>query len=264
MAEVWPAFLFPVSQAWMKSGASATGGRTLTGHQQVVRSDVGFWRCRMTLEVTNVGRRGEERTLAYRMLYAQLDGMAGEIEVPCTSLWRPYDINGRMLRAAGAQGVGKRGLFNHAGWGLTEPELMTVRDAASKGAMRLTIEHSQVQGLRPGHYFGIGTRLYLVSRCWQLDYERAQITGGTVTFGGQTVTFGGSALTFGGVTVLRTGENVEVIEFWPRLREAAPAGTPLILNRPVCLMNLSSDDTGVLEESVEGAARPVLEFEEAV
>lgn len=257
MAEGWPFLLMPSQVTWQHSGASYTGGRNLNGGQQVVRSDAGFWRASWSGPVY-----GEDRTLAYRAMMAQLEGMAGEIEVPCITSWRPYDKNGRMLSAAAAASVSGRSLFNHAGWALTEPVFMTVRDGALAGVMRLTIRHPEVQGLRPGHYFGIGNRLYIVSRCWQLSYEYAEQVVSELTYGGVALTYGGDQPVAGSGGVVVNGENVEVIEFWPRLREPVTAETPLILGRPVCLMRLSSDDTGALEQSVEGISRPTLEFEE--
>ena len=265
MAETWAAALIPGSQVWRKSGASTTGGRTLTGIQQVVRSDAGFWVNETTLDLRQTKGRGEDQVLAYRAMMAQLDGMAGEIDVPCMALWRPYDMNGRMLRANKSILPGGRTLFNHAGFAKEPDRLMTVYGATARGATRMAIRHPHVQGLRPGHYFGIGHRLYIVARAWQISYEDAVLAAPEVYDGPASPVFDTTSPVVDGATVgSREGENIQVVDFWPRLREAASNGTWLILDRPVCRMRLASDDSGAFSQGLAAVQSVSLAFEEAI
>ena len=244
MAIELPFQAVPHEIAWRKSGASRTGGPAITGGQQVVRSDAGFWLADMEIMV-----RGEHRTLAWRAFMASLDGMAGEVLVPLTTAWRPVDGNGRRLGVAGAATMGGGVLADNVGFGQTETPVMWAAADTAAGGTRLRVNHPGVTGLRPGHYFGIGERLYLVSRAWQESVEHADITGGGYTFGTDPYTFDGDPYTFGEAVTVRVGTNVQVLDFWPRLRDPVAAGAPLILGRPVCRMRLASDDTGALSEA---------------
>jgi hypothetical protein len=256
MAQTWPFALKFQSQAWAKSSSSRTGGAGLTGVQQIVRTDAGFWTAQATLAFSSTGRRrGEPLSLAYRALYAALDGMAGEVDVPCVTPWRPYDINGRMHNANAAAGFTENmGLFDHSGFGQAEVATVWVDSAAALRATRLVLRHDG-EGLRPGHFFGIGPRLYLVARAWALSSAGV---GGEMDYGAQDMFFGGEQIFFG------TEGEKQAVEFWPPLREAVAADVPLILGRPVCRMRLASDDTGVFEHTPGGVVAPSLEFVESV
>lgn len=250
MAQSWPYQLMPWKLAWKKSGASRTGGRSITGTQQVVRSDAGFWEASWEGPVYY-----ENRTLAYRALYAALDGMAGEVDVPCVTPWRPYDINGRMHNPNAAAGFSENlGLFDHSGFGQTEVATIWTDQAAALRATRLTLRHD-AEGLRPGHFFGIGYRLYLVSRAWALA---SGTDGGEMDYGADDMYFNGDQMFYG-----EAGSS-QVVEFWPPLREAVAINTPLVLGRPVCRMRMASDDTGVFEHTPGGVVAPSLEFVESV
>lgn len=250
--EVWPPNLPFSSQAWMKAGPSRTGGRSISGSEQVVRSDAGYWAMRARVIVPFSGVRGEERTLAYRGLYAAVDGMAGEILVPCVARWRPYDVHGRMLSAAAAATFADGGgLMDHSGFGQTEVVYMRAGADAALGATRITVLHTDVPPLRPGHYFGLGDRLYLVARAWANPSVH-----GVIAFGGAPITFGGEPLNFGSVTYSET------IEFWPKLRAPLAAGEPLILGRPVCRMRMAADETGVFDQINLNSADVSIDFAE--
>jgi hypothetical protein len=277
MAESWPFILPFQSQAWAKSNASRSGGASITGSQQVVRSDAGFWTMRATLTLSSVGRRrGETQILAYRAMQAQLDGMAGEIDVPCITPWRGYDENGRMLNAnpAAAFAPTGTGLFDHAGFGQTEPELYFADVAAAARATSMTVRFDTPEGLRPGHFFGIGHRLYLISRSRILTSADPEGAGSDLFYDtdsdegffdpGEEIVYDDEDVDYGGSSDLFTGESTQQIDFWPPLREAVAADTPLIVGRPVCRMRLASDDTGVLEHTPGGLASISLEFVESV
>jgi hypothetical protein len=261
MAESFPYLLSASKCVFRKTVASRTGGRSLTGSEFVVVSDAGFWSASMEVPVY-----GSDRTLAYQGFYAALDGMAGVVRVPCFYPYRPIDMNGRMVPADRATGIGGHSLFDHGGIGYEETPLMWVAEATTRRATRMRIRHPNIQGLRPGHYFGIGDRLYLVARTWQVASET--IMGGAdpgPDFGALDIFYGTDEVNYGNpAPVTIEGENASIIEFWPPLREDAAADVPLILGRPVCKMRLASDDTGVLDLDYGIIGRPVLEFEEVI
>ena len=216
MAIELPPGLSPSKVVFSKAMVSRSGGRSITGSEQVVSSHAGFWRASLTIPVRGVGRRGEEATLAYRGLYAALDGMAGEVLVPLYTRWRPYGHLGKMLSVHSASGFESAGmLHDHSGFGQTEPQVMFAEGAAVRGSTRITITHPGVPALRPGHYFGIGNRLYLVARAWVLDYERGLDTTPTLTYDGRLVTDAAAELTYTPTQPAIIGTNRLRIEFWP-------------------------------------------------
>lgn len=247
MIASFPYLLVPERITFAKSMASRSGGRSITGSQQVVSSGGGgFWRASMTLPVF-----GETRSLAYRALYAALDGMAGEILVPCMTKWRPRDLNGAELHWASAGGelLGGSGFSfsDNTGLGQTEDALIRTVAAADIRSTQLLLSHPDTPMLRPGHYFGIGDRLYLVSQSWMIVSD-----GDEVIVYGEPETY----------TVI--GENTSFVRFWPPLRSEVPAGTPLVLGRPVCRMRLASDDIDPLDLEYGVISRPTMDFEEII
>lgn len=246
MAHVFPFQAIPHTVAFRKSSASRSAGPTISGNQRVVRSDAGFWLADMEINV-----RGEHRTLAWRAFYAAMDGMAGECLVPVFTSYRPVDGNGRRLAFAGASTLNDGDVFaaDNTGLGQTETPIMWVDAVAAAGSTRITIRHPNVPPLRPGHWFGIGERAYLISHAWSTSLAIPEVAGGAMEFGGEPYTFGGDPYTFGEAETVLVGENIQVLEFWPRLREAVAADDPLILGRVVCRMRFATDDTGVLPEA---------------
>lgn len=256
----FPWSLSPAGAVFTKMSSSRSGGRSLNGSEQVVGSGSGFWRATITAHVYD-----EMRTLQWRAFYSAVDGMASEFLAPCVSRYRPYDENGRMLSSERAAPM-NYDADGHEGWGWanTEPTYMwTLGDAARRGT-RLIIRHPRVSGLRPGHYFGIGERLYLVARTWQLESVRTNAAGGEMRYGADQMQYGDDDLIYGDQSYTRTGENVQVVEFWPHLRTPVPSDTPLILGRPVCRMRFASDDTGALDQGAGVYGTVTLDLAEVI
>lgn len=254
----FPFQLPPSAVQFRKSSTSRSGGRSINGSEQVVRSDAGFWQATVSVEVPSIGQRGEDRTLAYRAFYGALEGMASEILVPCPPEWRPTDHNGAMLSQNGAGVAG--GLNQLVGLApAPEPEV-TLRRDASLGDTEVTIAHPGIPPLRAGHFFGIGYRLYLIHTAYSLSLEQVT-SAGEATYGGELLTYEGSPLTYGG-SGGRSGENVQVLRFWPRLRKEASAGTQIRVSSPVCKMRLASDDSGALDRMRGKIGAATFEFTE--
>lgn len=239
----WPVQL-PLEATFEKVSGARTGGDTLTGMPgQTVTSGGGFWKATITTELTVRGasgrlngdryvRSGEDRALAWRSLVAAVDE-GGAVLVPLSDRWRPRDMDGRMVPR---DPTAPMWLSELAGFDAPEPAAMTVSASAPIRATKITVSHPGMPPLRPGHFFGIGDRLYLISAAWQIDLRRVSETGGEMLFGAEQMEYGTDEMLYGtdGATVL--GEDLQAVMFWPPLREPAPAGTPLVLGRPVCRM----------------------------
>lgn len=259
MSIPFPYALAPSGAVFMKATASRSGGRSLTGSEQVISTaGGGFWKASLSVPV-----HGEIGVLSYRALYASVDGSAGEILVPCFNRWRPRDMNGSEMHWASAAGTG---FADNTGWGQTETVLMRTSAPAALRATSLAISHPHVPMLRPGHYFGIGERLHLVARSWMTAVEVPATTpGGELTYGADGLFYGPDGISYGepGTTVI-TGENASVVHFWPPLREAVAADTPLILGRPVCRMRWTNQESAGLDLEMGVIGRPSLEFDEVI
>lgn len=239
---------------WHPVNVSRSGGASLNGSEQIIQSNSGHWGCSLEIPVYH-----EEKILAYRAFIAGMEGRGTEILVPCMSKFRPVDFNGRMFPMENAAPLV---LSELAGFGQTETAVMWTAEPAAMGSRQLFIRHPQQPPLRPGHYFGIGDRLHLISAAWSVDQERVSAGGSELTFGSDALTYGAEALLYGDQMATVSGENLQGIRFWPALREATPAGAPLILGRPVCKMRLAADDSGMLDLEHDLYGTASLEFRE--
>lgn len=254
MTLVLPWNLPPSRSVFSPVNTSRSGGTSLSGSEHVVQSNAGHWGCRLEIPVYH-----EERVLAYRALMAGLEGRGVDILVPCLTKYRPRNMDGRMQGMASAAPFA---LSELSGFGQTEPEIMWTAQPADLGGQEMVISHPHQPPLRPGHYFGIGQRLHLISAAWSIENERLAMNGGTLTYGADALTYGGEALTYGTASAVFEGHNLQAIRFWPRLREPVQVGAPLILGRPVCKMRLAADDSGTLDLDYGLYGQASLEFRE--
>lgn len=227
----WPVAMLPRQAHFTPSVQSRTGGLSLNGSEQVVLSDAGRWQAKVV-----VALRGESSTLALRSFLAQMGGRAGTVLVPKWDMFRPADINGRALSQVHGAGYddgrpqdGRSWNFDLSGYGQDTSPVATLAEAAPSGSTQIAIVTDGSEGPRPGHYFGIGSRLYLVSQVWR-ETEAGPIN----------------------------------VRFWPRLRAAAASGDVVILDRPVCLMRFSTDEVGGDMLNRRGSGQITFDFVEAI
>lgn len=221
----WPIQLRVRSSSFHPDVPSRSGGLSITGYEQVTVSNAGRWRATVTVPLHR-----EPMVLAYRAMIAQLQGRVGTILVPHFQAYKPRDVNGRRLSSCRAASY-DQGLYNWdlSGWGQDDFTHATVTSAAGAGATQISLTLTNGRGPQPGHYFGIGERLYLANAVWQ-----------------------------------ETPESPTQVRFWPRLREAAPAGSRVILDRPVCRMRLADDASGEVTFDLARFGDATLSFVEAL
>lgn len=227
----WPAALWPRQAHFSPTVQSRSGGLSLNGSEQVTVSDAGRWQARVTVAI-----RGEETNLALRAFLAQMGGRAGTVLVPKVDAYRPVDINGRMLSQVFAAGYddgtpqdGNGFNFDLSGFGQQEDPVAQIAANAGAGSTRVLISTGGSVGPRPGHYFGVGQRIYLASHVWQEE----------------------------------EGDPADV-QFWPRLRTSAELGSPAILDKPMCLMRFASDEEGQEALSRRGSGIVTFNMVEAI
>lgn len=230
MSVPFPAILVPSSVTQPRIlGASRSGGPSITGSEQVIVSDAGRWAWSMTIPLVR-----EEWIVSFRGFMASLDGRAGEFEVGPFDAYAPRDLNGRRLSPIGTAPLASNdgGLLFHdtSAFGQGEETYATLAASASIRATRITVNAAAPwMTPRPGQYFGIGARLYMVTRAYRA-----------------------------------TTADPWTLDFRPPLRAAAAAGERVITDRPVCTMRLASDDTGALDLEFSRWGRATLEMVEAV
>lgn len=227
-ARAWPTGIFPKSGMFHPDSASRSGGQSISGSEQVTVGQT-RWRAKFSGPVVT-----EESVLSWRQFVADMGGRAGTVLVPRWEAYGPTDVNGRRLSYVGAatydNGEPTGGLnFDLSGFGQQDAVYATVAANAALNATRITVILNNVEGPRPGQYFGIGLRLHLATHVWQEEE--------------------------GGVTH---------IQFTPWLRAAAFTGDAVILDRPVCLMRFAQDQTGELELDMGRWSTGSLEFVEAI
>jgi hypothetical protein len=226
MAIAFPAGIWPTRIMFDLELASRTGGASISGSEQVIASGAGRWRATASFSV-----RTEAQVLNWRGFRASLDGMAGAFDVSPFDFYRPYDINGRKVSGVDHASFAPETMFyDGSAFGQSDQTYATLAASVSAGVTRLTVTaNASWVSPRPGQYFGIGDRLYIVTRAWR-----------------STVT------------------DPWTVDFRPRLRASAIAGTRVIIDRPTCKMRLASDGSGALDLVFGRFASTSLEFVEVV
>ena len=221
----WPWQVIPRAAQWTIVGASRSGGRSITGAEQVVRSDAGYWRARFLIEFF-----GEENILAWRAFVASLDGRMGEVEVPTFDLYTRHDINGRRLNFYDAAHLAGASIFDHSGFGQEQLVQATLASSADIRATQITVDaQTSWQAPRPGSHFSIGNRLHRVIGAWR-----------------------------------ETQSDPWSVRFRPGLRAPAEAGAIVITDRTKCLMRLADDDMADPELDLGYRGEVEVDFVEAI
>lgn len=213
MAIAWPASVKPRSVMFHPQSASRSGGQSTSGGEQIVESAAGRWRASVHADIRN-----DVQIRAWRAFLAQTRGRANTIDVPFFDARRqswPVDAYGRTLHPGFTRDKTLDGTAYEFPTIPSNSEIIaTVYANADLRAISISIAITQGQPLIAGQYFGISSRLYLISS-----------VASTIVVG--------------------SGYR-QAVAFWPELRAAAVAGTPVLITRPVCEMRFASDDSGEL------------------
>lgn len=231
VAASWPGTVFPRSGSFYLENQSRSGGVSILGNEQVIGAPSARWRARFSAPVAT-----EATVLAWRAFVAAMSGRAGTVLAPKWEAYGPRDGNGRRFEEQATALYGDDALINDgtnfdlSGFGQDDtPVYATVAANAQINATQIAVNYAEgIDGVRPGQYFSIGQRLYMVTQTWQID-DDAPIQ----------------------------------IRFSPWLREAVTIGTPVIIDRPVCLMRFAQDQTGELELDMGRLGSGQLELVEA-
>ena len=223
-AATWPAGIFPRTGMFGFNSSTRSGGASIANSEQIIAANPS-WRARFSGPVVT-----EESVLSWRAFVAGMNGRAGTVLVPRWEQYGVRDMNGKMLSQVEAASYDRGGLnFDLSGFGQYEPVHATLAANAALNATQISVNLIDGQGPRPGQFFGIADRLHMATSVWQVEPDAPL-----------------------------------QIQFSPWLRAAAPTGTRVILDRPVCLMRFASDQTGDLELDMGRWGNGELEMVEAI
>lgn len=230
-AASFPHLVFPRSGAFWLENQTRSGGISILGNEQITVAPSSRWRARFSMPVVT-----EASVLAWRAFVAGMGGRAGTVLVPKWEAYGPRDINGRRFEELATAQWGDQlfddgGAFDLSGFGQDDtPVYATLASPAALNATQIAVNYAPgIDGLRPGQYFTIGQRIYMVTQTWQAN----------------------------------EGDPTQ-IRFSPWLREGWAAGTPVIIDRPVCLMRFAQDQTGELDLDMGRWSSGQLELVEAL
>lgn len=167
---------------------------------------------------------GEAAYLQWQAFLATMQGRLGTTLVPANTRFRPKDRNGRELAFIDTASLADAQTWEHFGFENTQLNRITLASAAALRATQLNLSIFDTTGIRPGQFFSIGERLYRVVSHWEPT----------------------------------AGAHRILIE--PPLRAAAPAGTRLEIEKPVCRMRFASEMDGAFAQDYADFA-PKIQFQ---
>lgn len=169
---------------------------------------------------------GEAAQLAWQAFRFQMEGRVGTTLVPMRTRYRPKDDNGHPVYGCGPAGLAEAQTWEHFGFDSAPVASMALAEPAALRATVIKVTAANTTGLRPGQLFSIGERLYGVQHHW---------------------------IDAAGVTNLM---------IWPPLRRSFNKAA-LILDRPVCLMRMVSENEGEFDHLLDRLPRVTCTFVEA-
>lgn len=199
--------LVPRSESWRLANSARSGGLSLTGGEQLVAAIAGRWEATLSLPV-----HSDAQILALRALLAGLDGRSGTLLVgprDCRRVPWAVDAYGRKISPKLRRNPSLDGTPYADAPNLADTLVVaTLSGAHAIGATTAVIAVATGSPPKPGNYFEIASRLYLIT----------EVTA-------------------------QVGINTTV-KFRPRLRADAAAGAVVDLVSPVCTMRLADDASG--------------------
>lgn len=232
MADVsWPMDLLkPAGGRAKPAFATISGGRSLSGIEQVIANDAGFW----TLTMHELTVTSEDALRVWNEIELILGGRSGTVLVPVltNSIPYPVDGNGDPITAY-AESAHSDGAYFSDGSGYAQDVISaTTENSIAARAVTGQFRFSAGGELKAGMYWGVGERAYRIK---SID----------------------SSFTDGSGTVY-------VVSFWPPAREAIAGGTALELLDPRFRARLATDSEMAFDADVLYRGRPSLDFIEDV
>lgn len=208
-------------------GQSLDPQQGISGAETIVPTLRGRWTASATMWA-----HGEAAVLQWQAFLAQMQGRIGATVVPAFSHHRPKDRDGHEVGFAGVANIAHVQTMDHFGFANPPLDMIRVNQNAAPRATEIELRYPNSSGLRPGHFFSIGERLYQVQAVYKSrDTE----------FGPRYA-----------------------VHFQPPLRAPVLAGDLVEVARPVCRMRFASEDEGQFEQTIGGVLRATVNFVEVM
>jgi len=236
MIDRWPSILWPNSILFHPEAQSRSGGLSITGYEQTVKSDAGRWRAKMTFDIGHGfgGKRTQDTVLAWRALLARCEGRVGRILIgPCDQANTPPAIRGDA--AVPPETFDDGASFDDDTLIIPAATPAHIAGTYQSGATTIIVNMLGGHVPEPGQYFGAGNRLFLI--------KRAELYGGSL--------------------MAPFVPAYWQLKVWPPVREPIEDGSPADFDDPVCAMCFRSDDVGELMMQGMYYGTPSLDLVEA-
>ena len=171
--------------------------------------------------------KGLRARAQYEAFEACMEGQLGTTLVPVHAQNRAVDQDGHRVTRCTTADFGDAETWEHYGFVAAPVATALVLEAAAVRATQLRVAFVNSTGLRPGQFFSIGERLHQVQYAWD-------------------------------------DAGVQVIQFHPPLRAAIEIGAVLVLDNPVCVMQLQSEAEGDYDQLSAGMQSITLNFVEVI
>lgn len=223
MRVLFPHQLINQGAAFRVVGQSRPAQQSVGGAMTVVAALGAHWQAQVTFLI-----KGEAAHLAYLAFLAGMEGQLGTTLLPCTMRFRPFDRDGDSVTRCNVAVLAGAQTSQHFGFVNAPVATLTLTEAALLRATRIKVALGNTTGLRPGHRFSIGERLYEAQLIWQ------------------------------------DGAGATVVQFQPPLRAAAAAGSVVVADAPHCAMRRSDMDDGAYDHAMLRMQSVTHSFVEAI
>lgn len=206
----WPRSLRRVASTFHPLTLTRSGGRTITGAEQIVSSDAGYWTASIAVLIRNTAELH-----LWRAIQAQILGRTSTIYVgPENQIRQPAAAGAGYVIPSGAVTHSDGSYFSDGSSYESGLSVGSLSGAVAVGGISGTIVMPAGQVLLVGQFFEVAKRLYVV---------RSSSLATTDTY---------------------------AVTFWPRARSAWASGTPILMDNPRGTFRLSADTDATMDEGL--------------
>lgn len=206
----WPRTLRRTASTFHPLTLTRSGGRSMTGAEQIVASDAGYWTASIAVMIRNTAELH-----LWRAIQAQILGRTSTIYIgPENQIRQPAAAGAGYVIPSGATTHSDGSRFSDTSSYASGISVGTLSGAVAKGGMSGTIVMPAGQVLLVGQFFEVAKRLYVV---------RSSDLAAADTY---------------------------AVTFWPPARTAWASGDPILMDNPRGTFRLSADTDATMDEGL--------------
>jgi len=206
----WPRTLRRTASTFHPLTLTRSGGRSMTGAEQIVASDAGYWTASIACMVKNTAE-----IHLWRAMQALLLGRTATVYIgPENTIRQPAAAGAGYVIPSGTVAHSDGSKFSDGSSYASGLSVGTLSGAVAKGGSSGTIVMPAGQVLRVGQFFEVAKRLYMVT---------ASTLATTDTY---------------------------AVTYWPPARTAWASGDPILMDNPRGTFRLAADTEATLDEGL--------------